>query len=196
MRWPDQLAARLQADPALRQIAVINSGIAGNRLLNDEGDPFIGQSLLNRFDRDVLDKPGVRWVLILSGGNDITAAGVLKTAKDNVSAEQIIDGYRQLIARAHARGIKVWGATFTPRGGSDGFFALSPENLAKRETVIAWIRTSGAFDAVIDFEAATRDPAHPDRLLPAYDSGGHIHLNDAGYGAMAVAIDLNLFAGR
>lgn len=194
VRWPDQLAARLQADPALKHIAVVNSGIAGNRLLNDEGDPFIGQSVLKRFDRDVLHKPGVRWVLILSGGNDITASGILKTAKDNVSADQIIDGYTQLIARAHTLGVKVWGATFTPQGGSDGFFALSPENVAKRETVNAWIRTSGAFDAVVDFENATRDPADLDRLLPAYDSGGHIHLNDAGYKAMADAIDLNLFA--
>ena len=192
-RWPDQLAARLQADPALKHIAVVNSGIAGNRVLNDEGAPFIGQSLLSRFDRDVLDKAGVRWALILHGGNDITASGILKTPKDNVSADQIIDGYRQLIARAHARGVRVWGATFTPQGGSEGFFALSPENVAMRETVNAWIRTSGAFDAVIDFENATRDPAHLDRLLPAYDSGGHVHPNDAGYEAMAGAIDLKLF---
>jgi lysophospholipase L1-like esterase len=195
LRWPDQLAARLQTDPALSDIAVVNAGIAGNRILNDAASPFIGQSLLNRFDRDVLDKPGVRWVLILAGGNDITASGILETPKDKVSAEQVIDGLKRLIARARARGIKVWGATLTPRGsGGSGFFTLSPENTAKREAVNAWIRTSGAFDVVVDFESATQDPADPSRLLPSYDKGDGVHLNDAGYAAMAAVIDLGLFA--
>lgn len=192
-RWTDVLARRLHADPRFADVAVVNAGVAGNRLLNDAAKPFIGPSLRHRFARDVLDKPGARWVVILSGGNDVTASGVLKDAKDKVSAQQITDGLATLAARARARGLKVYGATLTSRGPVTGFFALSPENAAKRDAVNAWIRTSGTFDAVIDFEAALSDPARPGVMSPAYDSGDHVHPNDAGYRAMAAAIDLGLF---
>jgi lysophospholipase L1-like esterase len=194
-RWPDVLTLRLQADPTLASIAVINSGIAGNRVLNDASKPFIGPSTLSRFDRDALDKPGVRWVLLLQGGNDISAANVLSTSKDQVSAQQIIDGMRALIARAHARGLKIWGATLLPNESvRGGFWSAAGEE--KRLVVNAWIRTSGAFDAVVDFDQVTRDPEHPTRLLPAFDSGDHLHPNDAGYAAMGAAVDLGLFSQR
>ncbi|MDC0667101.1 SGNH/GDSL hydrolase family protein [Nannocystis radixulma] len=194
-RWPDALAKRLQADPALATIAVVNSGIAGNRIVHDAAAPYRGPSSLSRFDRDVLNKPGVRWVLLLQGGNDISASDVLTAPEQKVSAQQIIDGMKTLIARAHARGIKVWGATLLPRGGTTFPAPPTAAAKAKREAVNAWIRDSGAFDAVIDFDEAMRDPSDPDRLLPAYDSGDHLHPNDAGYQAMAAAIDLRLFAG-
>ncbi|WP_242107985.1 SGNH/GDSL hydrolase family protein [Luteimonas aquatica] len=196
-RWPDLLARRLQADPALADIAVVNSGIAGNRIVNDGAAPYRGPSSLSRLDRDVLDKPGVRWVLLLQGGNDISASDVLAAPEQKVSAQQIIDGMKTLIARAHARGLKIWGATLLPRANTEFPAPPTPAALAKREQVNAWIRDSGAFDAVVDFDKVMRDPAHPDRLLPAFDSGDHLHPNDAGYKAMAEAIDLTLFdAGK
>lgn len=191
-RYPDALAARLQGDPALASIAVLNAGIAGNRILNDGSDPFIGPSTLSRFDRDALGKPGVRWVLLLQGINDISASSFLKTPKDQVTADQIIEGMKTLIARAHAKGIQIWGGTLLPRKGVTGPFN-APENEVKRAAVNAWIRTSGAFDAVIDFEKAVADPADPDRMRPSFDSGDHRHPNDAGYEAMAAAIDRSLF---
>jgi lysophospholipase L1-like esterase len=150
-RWPDKLAERLQADPALASIAVVNSGIAGNRLLNDASAPFIGPSILNRFERDVLGKPNVRWIIVLTGSNDISASDMLATPKDKVSAQQIIMGLQQLIARAHAKGIKVYGATLLPKAGVEKPFIHTPESQAKRDEVNAWIRSSGAFDAVVDF---------------------------------------------
>ena len=192
-RWPDALAERLQADPALASIAVVNSGIAGNRLLNDASEPFVGPSMLSRFERDALSKPGVRWILLLTGSNDISAADMLDTQKDKVSAQQIIAGMQQLIARAHAAGIKVYGATLLPKAGVQKPFVHTPEAQAKRNEVNAWIRSSGAFDAVVDFEQLMGDPARPDHLAPAYDSGDHLHPNDAGYKAMAAAIDLRVF---
>lgn len=193
-RWPDALAERLQADPALADIAVVNSGIAGNRIVNDGAAPYRGPSSLSRFDRDVLDKPGVRWVLLLQGSNDVSAGDVLKTPKEKVSAEQIIEGMKTLIARARAKGIEIWGGTLLPKGGAAFPAPPSEEARIKRHAVGKWIRTSGAFDAVVDFEKVMRDPANPDRLLPAYDSGDHLHPNDAGYKAMAEALDLRLFA--
>ena len=193
-RWPDALADRLQADPALASIAVVNAGIAGNRILNDGVDPFIGPSSLSRFDRDALDKPGVRWVILLQGSNDISATDMLDTPKDRVTPAQIIAGMQTLIARAHARGIAIWGATMLPRGGVQKPFVTTAAGTAARAAVNTWIRSSGAFDAVIDFERVMGDPDRPDRLLPAYDSGDHLHPNDAGYRAMAAAVDLRLFA--
>lgn len=192
-RYPDALAERLQADPALAHIAVVNSGIAGNRIVNDGAAPYRGPSSLSRFDRDALDKPGVRWILLLQGSNDVSAGDVLKMPQQKVSAEQIIDGMKTLIARARARGIKIWGGTLLPKGGANFPAAPSEEARIKRHAVGKWIRTSGAFDAVVDFEKVMRDPANPDRLLPAYDSGDHLHPNDVGYKAMAAAIDLRLF---
>ncbi|MBM7127946.1 SGNH/GDSL hydrolase family protein [Dyella mobilis] len=187
-RWPDYLAARLQVDKSLATIGVANSGIGGNRILQDN----FGPSALARFDRDALDKPGVHWVVLLEGINDIGGSGYAIAAKDKVSAQQIIDGMKTLIARAHTKGVKIYGATLTPFGGA-GWPYHSVVGEQEREAVNTWIRTSGAFDGVVDFEAAVRDPAHPERMLAAYDSGDHLHPNSAGYQAMANAIDLKLF---
>jgi lysophospholipase L1-like esterase len=192
-RWPDALAARLHADPAFSTVAVVDAGIAGNRILHDGADPFLGPSALSRFERDAVDASGVQWILVLEGINDIAASGMLKTPEANVSAGQIIDGMKALITRAHAKHLKIWGATLTPFAGAAApFYTAAGE--AKRTAVNHWIRTGGAFDAVVDFDQAVRDPAHPERLLPAFDSGDHVHPNDAGYKAMAAAIDPRLFA--
>jgi lysophospholipase L1-like esterase len=191
-RWPDALAERVQADPMLSSIAVVNSGIAGNRLLNDASAPFVGPSMLARFERDVLSKPGVRWVVMLTGSNDISAADMLDTPQAKVSAHQIITGMQQLIARAHAKGIKVYGATLLPKAGVEKPFIHTPLAQAKRDEVNAWIRSSGAFDAVVDFAQLMGDPARPDHLASRYDSGDHLHPNDAGFAAMAAAIDLRV----
>jgi lysophospholipase L1-like esterase len=191
-RWPDVLAERLQADPALASIAVVNSGIAGNRLLNDASAPFVGPSMLTRFERDVSSKPNVRWVVVLTGSNDISASDMLDTPKDKVSAQQIITGLQQLIARAHAKGIKVYGATLLPKAGVGKPFIHTPEAQAKRNEVNAWIRSSGAFDAIVDFDRLMGDPARPDHLAARYDSGDHLHPNEAGFAAMAAAIDLRV----
>lgn len=195
-RWTDRLAERLQADPSLAHIAVVNAGIAGNRILNDAVAPYRGPSSLSRVDRDVLDQAAIGWMVLLQGGNDISASDVLKKVPgQNVSAQQIIEGMKALVARAHARGIRVVGATLLPRGGTEFPAPPTPAANAKREALNAWIRSSGAFDAVVDWDKTMGDPAHPDRLAPAYDSGDHLHPNDAGYQAMAAAIDLQLFAG-
>jgi lysophospholipase L1-like esterase len=196
-RWPDVLASRLQSDAALASIAVVDSGIAGNRLLRDADDPFRGFGVLKRLDRDVLDKPGVRWAILNIGINDIGASTVLGTAKTQASAQQIIDGMKDLVARAHAKNIKVIGATLTPCAGVEfgsgkhAYYSAAGE--AKRQAVNAWIRNAHAFDAVVDFDQVLRDPAHPDRLLPALDSGDHLHPSDAGHKAMAEAVDLHVF---
>jgi len=188
-RWPNLLAARLQGRADLRHVAVVDHGISGNRTLHD----FIGPNALARFDRDLSGSPGARWVILLEGINNIGIPGAFGLPDEQVSAEDIIAGHRQLIVRAHERGLKIYGATLTPFEGTTfpGYFTAAGE--VKRQAVNAWIRHSGEFDAVIDFDKAARDPAHPTRLLPAYDSGDHLHPNDAGYQAMANAIELRLF---
>jgi lysophospholipase L1-like esterase len=187
-RWPDLLAARLIA--AKKQTAVVNASISGNRMLHD----FIGPSAVSRFDRDVLALPRVSHLVIMLGVNDFGFPGARNLPDEEVTAADVIDGYKQLIARARAHDIKVYGATLPPFGpipSRPGFYSEAAE--AKRVAVNQWIRTSGAFDGVIDFEAVVRDPKAPNRLLPAYDSGDHLNLNDAGYKAMADAVDLKLF---
>lgn len=191
-RWPNLLAARLQARADLRHVAVVNHGISGNRTLHD----FIGPNALARFDRDLAGSPGAKWVILLEGINNIGIPGAFGLAAEQVSAEDIIAGHRQLIARARERGLKIFGATLTPFEGTTFPGYYTPAGEAKRQAVNAWIRGSGEFDAVIDFDKAIRDPAQPSRMLPAYDSGDHLHPNDAGYQAMANAIDLRLFKGR
>ena len=182
-RWPDVLARRLLASSETAR-GVANAGISGNRVLTFGTGP----SALARFDRDVLLVPGVTHVIVLEGINDIRA-GINRPA-EAITAEDLIFGYRQLIARAHERGLVIIGATLTPAGGAERH---PPENEAMRQAANEWIRTSGAFDAVIDFDRVTRDPAHPERLLPEYDSGDHLHPSDAGYREMGESIDLALF---
>ena len=188
-RWPNVLAARLQARPQYDHLAVANQGISGNRTLHD----LIGPNALARFDRDVGATAGAKWVILLEGINNIGIPGAFGLPAEQVSASDIINGHRQLIARAKERGLKIYGATLTPFEGTvfPGYFTAAGE--AKRQAVNAWIRGSGEFDAVIDFDRVIRDPASPGRMLPAYDSGDHLHPNDAGYQAMANAIDLSLF---
>lgn len=182
-RWPNDLAVRLLAHHL--KLAVVDEGIGGNRILHD----LTGPNALARLDRDVLTKSGVRFVTVLEGINDIGFSVAIQPTQP-VSADEIIAGHLQIIARAHERGLKIFGCTLTPFEGARYF---TPEGEAKREAVNQFIRTSGAYDGVIDFDAATRDPSHLTRFLPAYDSGDHLHPNDAGYQAMANAIDLSLF---
>lgn len=186
-RWPDVLATRLHADPRGAHIGVINAGITGNRILHDK----MGPSALSRFERDALDKPGARWVILLEGVNDIGFVGLPAAAADDVSAQQIEDGMKELIARTHQRGLKIMGGTITPFAHYDWPYHTRAGE-AKRQAVNAWIRTAGAFDATVDFDRALRDPAHDDRLRPIYDSGDHIHPNDAGCAALANAVDLKV----
>jgi lysophospholipase L1-like esterase len=183
-RWPDLLAARLQATPDLANVAVLNEGISGNRLLHD----IVGPNTLSRVERDVLAHSHVEFVTLMIGINDI-GFSTMRPA-EAVSAAEIIAGYRRLIARLHAKGVRVYGCTLTAFVGA-GY--ATPDGEALREAVNEFIRHGGAFDAVIDFDLATRDPELPTRLMPAFDIGDHLHPNDAGYRAMADAIDLNLF---
>jgi lysophospholipase L1-like esterase len=190
--WPAILAARLGADLPTANIAVVNEGIGGNRVLSD-GTLFQGVSALARLDRDVLSQPGVRWLMMLEGINDIgnSAAGNGNTGP--LTAEDLIWGLRQVVDRAHAHGITVVGCTILPYEGAAYF---REEGEAIRQAVNNWIRTSGVYDAVVDFDAATRDPANPRRIRPDFDPGDHLHPNDAGYRAMAEAVDLKIFRLR
>lgn len=183
--WPALLARRLNARQHGPRIAVLNAGISGNQVLRDGA----GVNALARFDRDVASEPGVRWVVLLEGINDINIHGQV-TGPQAITAEDLIAGYQQLIARAHLQGLKILGATLTPQGG---LWLAGPIGEATRQAVNQWIRTSRAFDAVIDFNAVERDPAHPERLRRRFDSGDHIHPNDAGNAAMADAFDLSVF---
>jgi lysophospholipase L1-like esterase len=180
-RWPNDLARRLDA-LAGPTLSVADEGIGGNRVLG--GARCCGASAETRFGRDAMDQPGVRDIIVLEGINDIGFS-----SSDGVGADQIIAGYQQLIAEAHARGLRIFGATLPPFQGA-GYYTAAGE--AIREAVNTWIRTSGAFDGVIDFDAVMRDPGHPLRLNPAYDCGDHLHPNDAGYQAMADAISLKM----
>ena len=193
-RWTDFLAARLQANPALASLAVINAGIAGNRLLSDAVAPFVGPSALSRFQRDALDKHGVRWIVLHEGINDIATATLTRRPQDQVTAAQIIEGMRTLAARARAQRIKIGVGTLLPFEGTKGFYSAAAE--AERQKVNAWIRTSGAFDAVLDFDLVLRDPDHPDRLRPDFDSGDHLHPNEEGYKLMAKTVDLRMLGNE
>lgn len=186
-RWPNDLARRLTARGGAT-LAVVDEGIGGNRVLNPA--PCCGPSALTRFERDVRDQPGVRDVILLEGINDIGYSqnrGALTAPHTSVSALQIVEGYTRIIAFAHAAGLKIFGATLTPFRGARYW---TSEGEAKRDAVNDWIRTSGAFDGVIDFARAVADPEDPERLNPAYDSGDHLHPNAAGYRAMAAAVNL------
>jgi lysophospholipase L1-like esterase len=187
-RWPDDLARRLQANKSTRNVGILNEGIGGNRLLLDG----LGPNALARLDRDVLSQTGVRWLIVLEGVNDIgTRAKALERHEQPATAETLIGAYEQIILRAHAHNIRVYGATITPFGDS---FYFSADAEAERQTVNAWIRTSGKFDAVIDLDAATRDARNPSHLSVAADSGDHLHPADAGYKIMSDSIDLKLFS--
>lgn len=193
-RWPDILAERLRARHGAPEIAVVNEGIGGNRILHDPATNVrFGVNGLARFDRDVLALPGIKYVIVLEGINDIGHPGSGAPASEEVSADDIIAGLKQMIARAHEKGIKIYGATLTPFEGTTIAGYFSPEKEVKRKAVNEWIRTGGAFDGVVDFDKAVRDPAHPDRMLPTYDGGDRLHPGDAGYKAMAEAIDLGMF---
>jgi lysophospholipase L1-like esterase len=185
-RWPDVLAARLLADKKTADLGVLNEGIGGNRVLHDG----YGPSALARFDRDVIAQSGVKYLIILEGINDIGRLKDPHEPGDNITADDLIFGLTQLVTRAHQHGIKVFGATLTPYLPT-GY--SSPQGEQVRQAYNQWIRTSGIFDGVIDFDKITQDPANPGTFLPAYDSGDHLHPGDAGYKAMGDAIDLSLF---
>ncbi|WP_235785744.1 SGNH/GDSL hydrolase family protein [Sphingomonas sp. PR090111-T3T-6A] len=189
-RWPDLLARRLHDRKDLGAWSVLNEGLGGNRVLTD----IVGPRLLDRLDRDLFSLPGASTVILLEGVNDLGAL----THDHPVSAEEhrqfvgkLIAAYRLIIDQAHRHGMKVIGGTIMPYGGSS-YYHPDAANEADRQAVNAWIRAPGHFDGMIDFDGAVRDPAHPDRLLPAYDSGDHIHPSVAGYQAMADAIPLEL----
>ncbi len=193
-RWPDILAQRLQALDGTGKIGVLDAGIGGNRILHDAAaNVRFGVNALARFDRDVLAQPGVKYVIVLEGINDLGHPGSSAPESETVTTEDLIAGMKQMISRAHEKGLKIFGGTITPFEGTvfKGYF--SPEKEAKRKAVNEWIRTSGAFDGVIDFDAIVRSPENPDRILPAYDGGDHLHPGDAGYKAMGESINLALF---
>jgi len=188
--WPSQLAQRLSANKATADLAIVNEGISGNRLINDGA----GVSALARFDRDVLSQPGVKWLIVLEGINDIGIGGRPGAqSPDAVTADDLIGAHKQIIERAHLHGIKVIGATLTPYVGAA---YATDQGEAMREAVNQWIRSSGAYDAVIDFDAATQDPANPKQIRPAYNIRDHLHPNDDGYKAMAESVNLSIFARR
>lgn len=188
--WPDQLTEKLRARKSLTQWVVVNAGISGNRVRLDGAGP----NAVARFDRDVLGEPGVQWVILFEGINDINVNGFAAVPGSETSnADTLIGAYEQIIETAHTHGIRVMGATLMP---CEGLFLYSPKTEALRQKINDWIRNSRAFDAVADLDLATRDPERPTRLRPEFDSGDHIHPNDAGTLAIANRIDIGVFQVR
>jgi lysophospholipase L1-like esterase len=187
-RWPDQLVDRLRSRGDGAGTAVVNQGIGGNRVLRDG----LGPSIVSRLDRDVLAVSGVGWLVVFAGVNDIGSADATQAAQRQVTAE-LCTAYEEIAAKAHTAGIAVYGATLTPFAGSDPYDDPAGHREAARQAVNAWIRASGRFDAVLDFDQAVRDPRSPARLSAAVDSGDHLHLNPAGYRALANAVPAGLF---
>lgn len=190
-RWSDVLAARLHSSNATSVIGVLNQGIGGNHLLTDG----LGPNALARFDRDVLAQPGVRYLIVLEGVNDLgglTREEEVPASDHELLVKRIIGAYEQIVSRAHAHGIKVAGATIMPYSGS-GYYHPGASNEADRQAVNQWIRTAGHFDDVVDFDKTMGDPSHPDHLLAAYDCGDHLHPSPAGYRVMGESIPLSLF---
>ncbi len=190
-RWTDVLAQRLQGSPATSNIGVSNQGIGGNHLLTD----VLGPNALARFDRDVLAPAGVRWLILFEGINDLGGLarnGEVSPAEHGALVQRVLAAYQQMTTRAHAHGLRVYGATITPYLGSN-YYHPGPLSEADRQAVNQWIRTAGNFDAVIDFDSVVRDPQHPGQLLPAFDCADHLHPSPAGYKAMGDAISLSLF---
>lgn len=187
-RWPNRLAHRLRSNPATADVAVLNQGIGGNQVAGQG----LGPSALARLDRDVLALGGVTWLVLFEGVNDIGTAAPTPAAQKQVT-DDLVAAYEQIVERAHARGIAVCGATLTPLGGSD-YDDPDGHRETSRQAVNEWVRTSGRFDAVLDLDAATRDPDEPKRLLRAYDEGDRLHLSPAGYQALADAVPVELFA--
>ncbi|PWU08788.1 MAG: GDSL family lipase [Terriglobia bacterium] len=188
--WPSMLARRVAGNPATPNLAVVNEGISGNRLLRDNA----GVNALARLDRDVLSQPGVKWMTLMEGINDIgRATGRGSLPSDSVTTDDLIGAMRQIIERAHTRGIKVLGCTLTPYEGA-AYYSEVGEVI--RQAVNRWIRTAGAFDAVVDFDAVVRDPNNPKQFRADFNERDHLHPNDAGYKAMADAIDLAIFSPK
>lgn len=189
-RWTDVLARRLQADRAGSNIGVSNRGIGGNHLLTDG----LGPNVLARLDRDLLAPAGAKWAILFEGVNDLGGLarnGEVSAAEHAALVQRVLAAYEQVVVRAHEHGLKVFGATITPYAGSD-YYHPGPLSEADRQAVNGWIRAAGHFDAVLDFDAIVRDPQHPDRLLPEYDCGDHLHPSPAGYKALGSAIPLGL----
>jgi lysophospholipase L1-like esterase len=196
-QWPRALADRLNSYH-IHDLGVVSTAIAGNRLLFNSAGPTgpetqWGQSVLTRFDRDVLGQAGAQVVIVWIGLNDLAGAGGFYPASENASVDDVIAGLRQLVGRAHEYGLSILGCTISPMGGNTSLPGFdTPEHEAEREALNQWIRTSGVFDGVVDADLALRDPSQPTRLMPIYDSGDHLHPNTAGGIAVANSIKLSL----
>jgi lysophospholipase L1-like esterase len=193
-RWPDVLARRLRTQAPRTVLGILNEGIGGNRLLLDG----LGPNALARFDHDVLAQSSVAYLIVLEGINDVgtlTRDAEVASVQHVALVRKILAAYEQMIARAHTHHIKIIGATILPFSGSN-YYHPGPSSEADRQAINQWIRTRGHFDAVIDFDEVARDSKHPDHLLPAFDSGDHLHPSAAGYAAMAEAVPLSLFVSK
>jgi lysophospholipase L1-like esterase len=190
-RWPDLLLQRLQVRRDTDDVAVLNQAAGGNRVLNDG----LGPNALGRIDRDVLAQSGVDWLILFEGVNDIGTADATPAAQ-RAAADDLITAYDQIITRSHAQGIRVFGATLLPFGGNTGYDDPNGYREGARQRVNQWVRASGRFDGVVDFDRVARDPANRRNLLPAYDVGDHLHLNPTGYRALADAVPARWFRQR